>query len=296
MMTEFYAKFAPWLDDARNFDAPPPEEAELLLKALDGIEFTAPEKVGRRTYDDGKFYRSIQDKFEEDRKITAKQYQALLGIAAKYRNQLDGKLGTLPEAIRTAVDSMAMEQAEREEKREQSQAAAAAINYAGLFAAFDHVTFEPPTKRGRFTYDDKKFVQSLKRQALDGKALSEKQNAALRRMAQKYRGELTDPALVDSILGQAAAAVEMAGTADGVPAAAPAAPNPAVDGLLDGLSKVTAWAEPVKKGRFTYDDKEFYESIAKQHASGRILSDRQVAALKKMASKYGIKCQGEVES
>jgi len=104
-------------------------------------------------------------------------------------------------------------------------------------------------------------------------------------MAQKYRGELTNPTLVDSILGAAVAAAE---TPEGEAPQA-AAPNPVVAQLLEGLSKVTQWAEPVKKGRFTYDDKEFYESIAKQHGSGRVLSDRQVAALKKMASKYGIK-------
>ena len=287
MMADFYAKFSPWLEDARNSDAPPPEEAGALLKLLEEVAFTAPEKVGRRTYDDGKFFRSIRDKFLEDGKITARQFQALLAIAAKYRNQLDARIGALPPALQEAVNAAAAEHAEREERREQSQAAAAAIDYAGLFAAFDKVTFEPPTKKGRFTYDDKKFFNSLKRQALDGKALSEKQNAALRRMAQKYRGELTDPALVDRILEipAAAEAAESTGTA------APAAPNPEIARLLEGLSKVTQWAEPVKRGRFTYDDREFYESIAKQHASGRILSDRQVAALKKMAAKYSVKSE-----
>ena len=291
MMTEFYAKFAPWLEAARDFDAPPPDEAKKLFDLLDDVAFDAPEKSGRRTYDDGKFFRSIRDKFTEDGKVSARQYQALLGIAAKYRNQLDGKLDALPESLRAAVEAAAAEHAERREKREQSQAAAAAIDYAGLFAAFDKVTFEPPVKKGRFTYDDKKFLQSLKRQALDGKALSDKQNAALRRMAQKYHGELTDPALVDSILGAAAAAEAPEGEA---PRTA-AAPDPAVARLLEGLSKVTQWAEPVKKGRFTYDDKEFYESIAKQHGSGRVLSDRQVAALKKMASKYSIKSEVDHE-
>ena len=293
MMADFYAKFSPWLEEARDFDAPPPEEAKRLFDMLEEIVFDAPEKAGRRTYDDGKFVRSIRDKFTEEGKITAKQYQALLGIAAKYRPQLDGKLEKLPEDLRSAVETAAAEHAERREKREQSQAAAAAIDYAGLFAAFDNVTFEPPTKKGRFTYDDKKFFLSLKRQALDGKALSEKQNAALRRMAQKYRGELTDPPLVDAILGATAAAETQEGEAPQPAATNPVAANPAVARLLEGLSKVTQWAEPVKKGRFTYDDKEFYESITKQHGSGRILSDRQVAALKKIASKYSVK--GEVD-
>ena len=65
--------------------------------------------------------------------------------------------------------------------------------------------------------------------------------------------------------------------------------DPRVAPLLEQLSHVTQWAEPVKRGRFTYDDREFYESIAKQAASGRILSPRQVAALVKMAAKYETK-------
>ena len=93
--------------------------------------------------------------------------------------------------------------------------------------------------------------------------------------------------MVDRILEvQAAPAGEGGETAA---PAAPAAPNPEVTRLLEELGKVTEWAEPVKKGRFTYDDKVFYESLAKQHASGKILSERQQAALIKMAGKYGVK-------
>lgn len=107
-------------------------------------------------------------------------------------------------------------------------------------------------------------------------------------MAQKYRGELTDPALVDRILEDSGRG---GGGGEYRFRLRPPAPNPEIARLLEGLSKVTQWAEPVKRGRFTYDDREFYESIAKQHASGRILSDRQVAALKKMAAKYSVKSE-----
>ena len=56
--------------------------------------------------------------------------------------------------------------------------------------------------------------------------------------------------------------------------------------MLEQLSRVTVWNPPVKKGRFTYDDREFYESLASQHARGRTFSPRQLAALKKLAAKY----------
>ena len=209
-------------------------------------------------------------------------------MTAKYYSQIPPEaVAGLSAELREAVGAAVADHAERKEKRERSEAVCAAVDYAGLFAAFDKVTFEPPTKKGRFTYDDKKFFTSLKKQALSGKALSEKQTAALRRMAMKYHGELTDAALVDRILEvQAAPAGEGGETAA---PAAPAAPNPEVTRLLEELGKVTEWAEPVKKGRFTYDDKVFYESLAKQHASGKILSERQQAALIKMAGKYGVK-------
>ena len=288
MMEDFYSKFAPWVEDAKNSDAPPAADAEALLKLLENVTFEAPGKVGRRTYDDGKFFRSLKEKFDEDAKITAKQFQALLIMTAKYYSQIPPEaVAGLSAELREAVGAAVADHAERKEKRERSEAVCAAVDYAGLFAAFDKVTFEPPTKKGRFTYDDKKFFTSLKKQALSGKALSEKQTAALRRMAMKYHGELTDAALVDRILEvQAAPAGEGGETAA---PAAPAAPNPEVTRLLEELGKVTEWAEPVKKGRFTYDDKVFYESLAKQHASGKILSERQQAALIKMAGKYGVK-------
>ncbi len=278
MMEEFYSKFAPWVEEAKNFDAPAAGEAEPLIRLFDQVAFDEPRKAGRRTYDDGRFYRSLKEKFEQDHRISARQYQALLSMAAKYRDRLpDAAVAALPEALRQAVEAAVARYREREEKREKSEAEAAAIDYAGLFAAFDKVHFEPAEKRGRFTYDDRKFFESLREQALSGRALSERQNSALARMARKYYSELTDPELVASILGlEAGPSGEAAGSENAAEA----------DRLLQELSRVTVWAAPSKKGRFTYDDKVFYESLSNQRASGKELSDRQMAALRRMAAKY----------
>ena len=56
--------------------------------------------------------------------------------------------------------------------------------------------------------------------------------------------------------------------------------------LLEKFSRVTNWNEPRKVGRRVYDDKVFYESLRKQRAEGKALSDRQSAALRKLAAKY----------
>ena len=47
---------------------------------------------------------------------------------------------------------------------------------AKLLALFDEIkNWQEPTKKGRFTYDDKAFVESLKKQFADKGQLSEKQ-------------------------------------------------------------------------------------------------------------------------
>ena len=277
MMTEFYAKFSPWLAAAKSSDAVPQNEASALVSLFVNVPYEAPKKVGRRTYDDAKFVNSVLEKYQDGKgMLSAKQYQALLTLAAKYK--LTSNDAELQQRINAAVE----EQIKKEEKRAQAEAAAPAVDYAALFKAFDKVTFEPAAKRGKSSFDDKKFFNSLKQQALAKGVLSEKQFGVLKRMAAKYRGELTDTALVDSILGAPAAPAENvaeSATADTAPAAD-------VTAALDILKQVTEWAEPVKKGRFTYDDKQFYESIAKQHAAGKALSPKQVAAIAKLAEKY----------
>ncbi len=280
MMQEFYERFAPWLAGAKEADLLPEDEAEALLKLFDGVEFDAPQKVGKRTYDDGKFVRSVRDALESGKKISPRQHQALLALAARYAAKISPERR---EALSAEQQKLLAEaesaHAERTERREASQAAAAAIDYPGLFAAFDKVNFEPPSSKGRFSFDDKKFFTSLKKQALSGKVLSEKQTAALAKMAAKYRGELTNPALVDSILSSGSEAKE----------AAPAPESSLTAHYLEELAKVTEWAEPTKKGRFSYDDKSFYESLARQYSAGGSLSVKQQAALAKMAAKYGVK-------
>ena len=50
--------------------------------------------------------------------------------------------------------------------------------------------------------------------------------------------------------------------------------------------EITAWREPVKRGKRTFDDKEFAGSLKTQFARRKTLTSRQVAALKKMLVSY----------
>ena len=62
-----------------------------------------------------------------------------------------------------------------------------------------------------------------------------------------------------------------------------------VEKLLAKLAAVKEWAEPVKQGRRVYDDQAFYRSLSDQYGNGKTLSDKQIAALKKLADKYEAK-------
>ncbi|MBR2632432.1 MAG: hypothetical protein IKD29_03200, partial [Lentisphaeria bacterium] len=170
-------------------------------------------------------------------------------------------------------------------EQEKSAAQAKEIDYAGLFAAFDNVKWDEPIKKGRMTYDDKKFFDSLKKQALSGKLLSDRQSAALTKMAEKYQSQLTNRDLVFEILKSDAPQNTGSENAE-QPAATP---ETDVKLLIENLSKVKNWEEPVRKGRFSFDDKKFFQSVKKQFDDGKTLSPKQIAALSKLTAKYGEK-------
>ena len=70
-------------------------------------------------------------------------------------------------------------------------------------------------------------------------------------------------------------------------AVGPAADGNAVRTLLDLLSAVQEWAEPVKRGKRTYSDEAFVASVCKQLEEGKkAISGRQVDALVGLIAKY----------
>ena len=145
----------------------------------------------------------------------------------------------------------------------------------------DSVQWKEPEKTGRRVYDDKKFYTSLKTQSQGGRPLSEKQLAALGKMASKYQDQIPNFERIASILNVVpaeAASPEASAAANAMMAEA--------DALLEKFSHVTRWNEAKKVGRRIYDDKVFYESLSKQRSEGKALSDRQFAALQKLAAKY----------
>lgn len=275
MMHDFYDRFAPWVAAARDSDAPDAGDAQRILKLLEQVSFAPPSKTGKRVFDDRKFVDSVREKFATDGKLSDKQFSALLSIAGKYAGQFPpGALDALPEHLRAEVESAGVRSEARRKRQENAVEANAPLTR--VFDAFKNVSFAPATVRGKRTYDDGKFIASLAEQVRSGRGLSDKQLAALKKLTAKYLTQLPDGGQTAALLGI---------DADVSSASAPAEeedPKP----LLEALAKVGKWAEPVKKGRFTYDDKKFFLSLKQQFDSGKALSVKQLAALKKLAAKY----------
>lgn len=284
MMHEFYDRFEQWLAAAKDHGAVEGNRLTALTDAMKKITFAPPRKAGRYTRDDRKFFRSIAAQLAQDAKITGRQFAALLDLAVAYRDQLPD-LRKIADAsgIGAELDAALARAAAKAEKQETAQADGLdGDRMKTVFDAFADVKWEPPvTRRGR-TYDDKAFFESLKNQAESGRILSEKQLAALARIAARYRDGIRDYPSVAAALGSADDAVP-------APSGAPqtdAAKSGEAAKLLAALAGVRNWNPPEKRGRRTYDDRSFYQSLREQSESGRRLSDKQLAALRKLAERY----------
>ena len=282
MMKEFYEHFQTWLTSARDFGAVEGDQLNVLADAMQKIEFAPAEKTGRYVRDDKKFFKSVTSKLAKQGKLTEKQFNALLDLAVNYRSQIPD-LDVLAEKGGFA-DALAEAENRAQLKAEQNKVAAdRGVDSAGmakLFAVFDNVQFAEPTVRRGLSYDDKKFFDSLRQQAESGKILSEKQLEALGKIALRYRDQISDYQILASALNLPCES-ELA-EAETVNSAL----HDEVAKLIEFLGSVTDWAPAERKGRRTYDDKVFYKSLADQFNSGRKLSDKQLAALKKLAEKY----------
>ncbi|MBO5725406.1 MAG: hypothetical protein J6S58_11330, partial [Lentisphaeria bacterium] len=152
--------------------------------------------------------------------------------------------------------------------------------------ALKSVNFAPPEKGARRFFDEKKFFQSLQEQYAKGNVLSEKQLNVLKRLVVKYKESLPAYDHIASLMQIPAEGEEKA--ADSEEQTTPSPAMGEVDDLIRKMQEIRNWNEPKKVRGRIYDDKAFFESIAKQRASGKTLSDKQIAALKKTAAKYSV--------
>ncbi len=277
MLADFYEHFRQWVS-AR--DAVGMASGDTALRLLDlfpaDLAWDPPVTRGKRTYDDRKFIESLREQAVEKKKaLSERQWKALVALAARYADQLPG-LAAAAEELGLA-EAVAEFQTAHREKAEEKPGETDAEDLA-LAQLLDGVAeWAEPATRGKRTYDDRKFAASLREQIESGKALSFPQKNALKRLVAKYR---------EQIPGYAEAAARFG--LDNEAAEPPPSDEEcaAIAAMLAMLETVKQWAEPVKRGRRSFDDREFAESLAKQFKTKNSLSPRQIAALRKLLPKY----------
>ena len=294
MMHAFYDKFEKWLQTAKTIGAPKGPKASELIALMETIRnWNPPEKNGSRVYDDKKFFKSVKTAFAAGKTLSAPQWDALLRMAAKYSDQLPGlekcaeKFGFAQELKASREEFAARQNLIREWRKKREDAAAAAPsgnNLTEVFAAMKKIPWKTPEKGSRRSFDEKRFFESLQEQSSKGRTLSEKQLAALGRIAVRYKDQLPRYDMIAAALHLE----EKKDSAGAVSAPGKPVPMDEADELIRKMKSITGWAEPRRVRGRVYDDQAFYESLAAQRAAGKVLSEKQFAALKKTAAKYSI--------
>jgi DNA topoisomerase I len=250
MMKEFYPSLLAWIENAK--ETADPGMLQQYFTALEYVtEWAEPVKQGRRTYDDKSTVEDLKAKLAAGEKLSKRQGDMLYKMCCRYCSQIPAEMG---ETLKLA---------EPEKPRGDT---------ARKLELLANVRFEEPRTVGKRTYDDGKFCKSLNQQIAMGKRLSERQVAYLDSLLTKYSDQIADFDSVKTELHLAEKAVSEA--------------DPTIAPVLAMMAHVTEWAEPVKRGKREFNDKTFYESIESQFKGKGALSERQVAALKKMAAKY----------
>jgi DNA topoisomerase I len=281
MLGDFYSGFKTWLTDAREAGAPPRETFAAVIELIPtDLKFNAPTGKGRSAFSDEEFVGSIKESLEENKPLSEKQWQTLVRVLIRYEEVLPlltakgEEIGFITE-LNEMLEKMAEEQKVNKENRSSE-----------LLELMTEVTFEPapaPVK-GRRVFNEEKFYNSLKNQSEAGRNLSINQINALKKMIFKYQKQIKDFESKAKTLNLE------------IPEEAQIDPEEAkeITALLKALGSVTEWNPPTKRGRITYDDKNFFESLSSSFANKGSLTPRQLAALKKSVGRYQEKIPAEL--
>ncbi len=250
MMQEFYPSLLEWIDHAK--ETAPPERVAQCFEALENVtEWMEPVKSGRRTYDDHKTFEDFKEMVGKSELLSKRQGEMLHKMCCRYIKQVpEGIIAKLelvePEAVRTDTPRK--------------------------LELLSTVKYEEPRTSGKRTYDDGKFCTSLGDQVKMGKRLSDRQVAYLDTLLTKYSDQIEN---FDAIRVELKLDEKKEVEAD-----------PAIAPILLATETIAEWAEPVKRGKRVFDDKEFIDSLSGQFKAKGTLSERQVAALKRTVAKY----------
>ena len=254
MLSNFYAKFQ---EELAQCVEPPPDRAkfEVAFELLGHITNWRPaQKIGKHLYDDKSFLETMKKKFDAAEKpLSAKQLESLVRMALNYVDQI-------PDAEKILRENGILgNSVARTEKADPEM-----VKYC----------FEVMDRIGGMLRNP--FLKSLREQVEHGRALSPKQLTILARAVGENSGDLPDAEEVRTHL--AAFAPPEGFVTQKM--------DPIVPELFKMLEEIKEWRPPIKRGRRTYNDQTFVESLHDQFSRRRNLSTRQVIALKRIVYTY----------
>ncbi len=250
MLGTFYEKFEVWLKNA----AEPPADIAVVHKVLAELtqvnEWAAEVKRGKRTYSDEKFVVSINTQIENaKRPVSRRQLEALVRMACKYKDQIDG----VDERLR-ALGYAEMVDAPPPEPPKDATIAKLKV--------LEDVEME---ERSR------KFLESLGRRVQSGRSLTDPQINALDGVVLSFSDKIENFEEIKETLDIKISEEEE---------------DPECAVMIEAMKLVTKWNEPVKRGRMVFDDTKFFTSLQQHFTRRHTLSPKQKAALKKMVRRY----------
>ena len=154
---------------------PPLPETQRKLELLQAVKFNEPRKVGKRVFDDSKFVESLRQQVVQGKGLSPNQISYLDRLVMKYSEQIPD--------LEKESEALGLNK-----KSDQNDTVS-----GPLLEALKAVTeWKPAVKRGRREWDDRKFYESLSRQFMERRQLSEKQVASLKKLVKRYAGQVAD--------------------------------------------------------------------------------------------------------
>jgi DNA topoisomerase-1 len=252
MMGEFYERFTNWMALAKEPPADPIRVQAVLALLTQVHAWAPPIQRGKRTYSDDKFIESVREQLAEGEKpVSDRQLEALGRIAVRYRAQIQDGEARLTEGGFAAL---------LDEERNAPPREIALRKFALLQVV-------------EMDERQRKFVDSLAQQEASGRRLTAPQAGALDRVLQRHAALIPNFEEECRQLGIVLAPEDLQPDTESAP-------------LLAVMSQVATWREAVKRGKRTFDDKDFFESLSRQFKQRGSLSIRQRAALGKMLFRY----------
>jgi len=249
MLGEFYGQFQKWLEKTK---APPAdtEDVEKVLGVLGEVSEWAPEvQRGKRKYSDEKFVASVRKRKEDKGEVSVRQLEALVRIVCKYEDQLPDVETRLTDMGLGSLVNQVRETRPAEEMLRKLEIVESLES--------DESTI--------------KFVGSLRQQTDMGRALSDAQVKVLDSILLGAADEIPNSKTVFEELGL---------SLDDIP------DDKESGAILDAMEFVKEWNPPTQRGKRTYDDKAFIESLRGYYGRKKFLSDRQRGALKRICARY----------